>query len=51
MIAAIVGWGYIIGTIACFIAAMWTQDLRWLGTGLILTMFLFIPKLLEGSKK
>lgn len=51
MIGYIVVTLYVVATIACFITAIWTGDLRWLGTGIILVMLFVLPTLLANATK
>lgn len=53
MIGPIVAYTWLASIAGCLVAAIWTQDLRWLGTGLILIMIFALPIILSksGEKK
>lgn len=51
MIAPLIAYTWLLCTAACFVAAVWTQDLRWLGTGIILVMMFLLPSIVAKSGK
>lgn len=47
---ALFAYGYVSATVACFISAIWTQDLRWLGTGIVLCAVMALVNQMARSK-
>lgn len=53
MIGSVIAYLWLAAIAACMVAAVWTTDLRWLGTGLLLIMIFVLPTILSksGEKK
>lgn len=50
-IAGLIGWTYLAGIVTCFVAAVWSGDLRFLATGIIMIGCLVLVGMIPNQQK
>jgi len=47
----LLGWAYLLTIAAMFVAAIWTKDVRWLATGIVMVALLaIVNQMAKGDK-